>query len=225
MANRGFLLIINAANNEDQRNRNRLTRKHLRDVSDPLDMPESQFHRIYRLSRRTIVAALHFFSQGNYLKAVGQDYFTSMSQSSASRCIAAVNTALESMYYRIHFPSNEEERNAFKQGYTLFMEMPNGFPGIVGAVDGTQVAIIAPPINDNFPPLVFYNRKGFYSLNVQIIFDSRLNILAINVRFPGSVHDSTIWATSQIRRLLENNYATGDHGCWLLGDSGYPLEP
>lgn len=62
------------------------------------------------------MVALNFFAQGSYQKGVGQDYFISMSQSSVSRCIAAVNTALESMYYKIHFPSNEEERSIIKQG-------------------------------------------------------------------------------------------------------------
>lgn len=48
--------------------------------------------------------------------------------------------------------------------------MRNGFPGIIGAVDGTQIAIVAPSVNDeNGPPLLFYNRKGYYSLNVQIV--------------------------------------------------------
>lgn len=63
--------------------------------------------------------------------------------------------------------------------------MNNGFPGIIGAIDGTQIAIRAPPVNDeNFPAIVFYNRKGFYSLNVQIVniirkykFNFHLNIL------------------------------------------------
>lgn len=48
--------------------------------------------------------------------------------------------------------------------------MRNAFPGIIGAVDGTQVAISAPSVNnENFPPLIFYNRKGYYSINVQIV--------------------------------------------------------
>lgn len=55
------------------------------------------------------MVALHFFAQGSYQKGVSQDFFIAMSQSSVSRCIAAVNTALESLYHLIHFPSNEEE--------------------------------------------------------------------------------------------------------------------
>lgn len=62
------------------------------------------------------MVALHFFAQGSYQKGVGQDYFISMSQSSVSRCITAVNAALEMLYFKIHFPCTEEQRTAVKQG-------------------------------------------------------------------------------------------------------------
>ncbi|KAJ8961622.1 hypothetical protein NQ314_005901 [Rhamnusium bicolor] len=44
-------------------------------------------------------------------------------------------------------------------------------------------------------------------------------------RYPGSVHDSAVWMTSQIRNHLVENYQNRDRYSWLLGDSGYPLEP
>lgn len=62
------------------------------------------------------MVALNFFAQGAYQKGVGQDYFIPMSQSSVSRCIMAINTALEALYFKIHFPSNEEQRSKVKQG-------------------------------------------------------------------------------------------------------------
>lgn len=53
------------------------------------------------------------------------------------------------------------------------MEMRNGFPGIIGAIDGTHIAVVAPSINNAIgPPLLFYNRKGYYSLNIQIVSPS-----------------------------------------------------
>lgn len=50
------------------------------------------------------------------------------------------------------------------------MNMPNAFPGIIGAIDCTHVQIISPPVHDEqFPAIIFLNRKGTHSLNVQIV--------------------------------------------------------
>lgn len=41
---------------------------------------------------------------------------------------------------------------------------------MIGAVDCTHVAIVAPPTDDPVRPgLAYLNRKGFYSLNVQTV--------------------------------------------------------
>lgn len=53
--------------------------------------------------------------------------------------------------------------------------------------------------------------------NLPLTVNFRLMILAINARFLDSVHDAAIWATNQIRELLQNNYTGGDHSSWLIG--------
>lgn len=45
-----------------------------------------------------------------------------------------------------------------------------GFPGIIGAVDGTHIAIVAPSNqNEQYKEYTYVNRKGFHSLNVQLV--------------------------------------------------------
>lgn len=61
------------------------------------------------------------------------------------------------------------------------------------------------------------NRKGFYSINCQIICDGNLKIRNIVARWPGSTHDSRIFRNSSIRDRLEAGEVNGH----LLGDSGY----
>ncbi|KYM94046.1 hypothetical protein ALC62_15337 [Cyphomyrmex costatus] len=50
-----WFLAVNAANEEEEhavdRRKLRILRKHLRDISDPFDLPEKQFRHLYRLSR------------------------------------------------------------------------------------------------------------------------------------------------------------------------------
>lgn len=96
-----------------------------------------------------------------------------------------------------------------------------GFPGVIGCIDGTHIAILKPSTE----PHNFMNRKGYHSLNVQAICDSNLKILSINANYPGGSHDSFIWRQSHIKAYLLREYANNNlRACWLLGDSGYPLE-
>lgn len=95
------------------------------------------------------------------------------------------------------------------------------FPGEIGAIDCTHIPILKPREEEHS----FVNRKGYHSLNVQIICDANLKILGINSNFPGSNHDSFIWRQSQIRDFLLHNFHIGMRRSWLIGDSGYPLEP
>lgn len=226
-------------------------RRNLRDASDPLSVPENIFRGIFRLSRELahqliiivsphlreitrpqiaipeqlkILTCLHFLSQGDYQKSVAQDFLFPMSQSSVSRCITDVTSVINNqMNELIKFPTSEQELNNEKM---LFIDEFNGFPGIIGALDCTHIAIHSPPVEDpNFPAIAFLNRKGFYSLNVQIICNAKLKILAINARYPGSVHDSAIWTTSIIHHQLRQQYERGDRSTWLIGDAGYALQP
>ncbi|KAI4466883.1 hypothetical protein MML48_2g00000359 [Holotrichia oblita] len=69
---------------------------------------------------------------------------------------------------------------------------------------------------------VFRNRKTYFSVNVQVITDSRLRICDIVARWPGSTHDMTIFANSRIKARFD---AREFGNAILLGDSGYALSP
>ena len=92
-----------------------------------------------------------------------------------------------------------------------------GIPGVVGAVDGTHVAIQAPTTAEWH----YVNRKGYYSINVQVVADHNMIIRHLVARWPGSTHDSFIWENSSIRDSFHNGHREGI----ILGDSGYPLRP
>lgn len=53
-------------------------------------------------------------------------------------------------------------------------------------------------------PEVFRNRKGYFSLNVQVVCDSDMKICDIVARWPGSTHDATIFANSRLCARFEN---------------------
>nr|CAH7729137.1 unnamed protein product [Callosobruchus chinensis] len=65
------------------------------------------------------------------------------------------------------------------------------------------------------------NRKGFFSFNVQAICDANCMFQDVVCRWPGSTHDSHIFANSNVRARFEqgvfNEYV-------LVGDSGYAIK-
>lgn len=65
------------------------------------------------------------------------------------------------------------------------------------------------------------NRKGFYSINCQVICDSNMLIRNIVARWPGSTHDSRIFENCSTKEILQQGHLRG----YLLGDSGYPCRP
>uniref|UniRef100_A0A3Q2PB11 DDE Tnp4 domain-containing protein n=1 Tax=Fundulus heteroclitus TaxID=8078 RepID=A0A3Q2PB11_FUNHE len=62
----------------------------------------------------------------------------------------------------------------------------------------------------------FVNRKGFHSVNVQMVCDSMHLITNVEAKWPGSVHDSRIFRESHLFTLFER----GDFDGILLGDGG-----
>lgn len=92
-----------------------------------------------------------------------------------------------------------------------------GFPSVYGALDCTLLKILSP---GGPQAETFRSRRRFFALNVQTLSDSDLFIRNIVVRWPGSVHDSTIFDNSYLRAHLEAEVPLRYH---VLGDSGYPL--
>ena len=88
------------------------------------------------------------------------------------------------------------------------------FPGCIGAIDGTHIPIINPG-GEN--PEIYRNRKGFFSLNCQVIAGPSKEILS--VQWLGSVHASRVFSNSAIKEVLEARQHVH-----VIGDSGYPCK-
>ncbi|XP_071481331.1 putative nuclease HARBI1 [Diadema antillarum] len=93
------------------------------------------------------------------------------------------------------------------------------FPKVVAAIDGTHVQINGVALGD--VEHLYVNRKGFYSINVQLTCNAKYQITSVSARWPGSTHDSRILRTSAVGRGFEAGLLNG----LMLGDSGYGLKP
>lgn len=160
-----------------------------------------------------LLLTLRFLATGSFYIAIGD--FGGISKSSACKIIKIVISAicdLRPIYLKM--PVNEEEFSNVKLGFYRIAR----FPRVIGVIDCTHIKIQSPggPRAE-----IFRNRKGYFSLNCQIISDSKNIITNMVSRWPGSAHDSNILQNSAIYRRFQNNEM--DNGI-LLGDSGYPLK-
>ncbi|XP_044762629.1 putative nuclease HARBI1 [Coccinella septempunctata] len=149
--------------------------------------------------------------------------FLAVGQSSVSRAINEVVGVLnlpQVFNTWIHFPMQIHQLNQLRNQFY----QNHGFPGVVGCIDCTH--IFPPKVDDEvYPERIYVNRKGYHSINVQLICDARLRILNINAKFPGSTNDAYIWQNSNINHAFVNLHRNGNTQFYLLGDSGYALRP
>jgi len=94
----------------------------------------------------------------------------------------------------------------------------SGFPNTIGAIDGTHIRIDAPKEN----PADYVNRKGFHSIQLQLVCDHRTLITHCYAGHPGSVHDQRVFRQSEVANYLndEEKFPADSH---LLGDAAYEI--
>ena len=154
-----------------------------------------------------ILISLRYYATGSFQRVCAD--LNHVSQSTVSRVVKRVSNIIVSLKSKlIKFPT-PQERAQIKQGF----QQIQGFPHVIGCIDGTHIPIKKPRQN----AANFMNRKGYYSVNTQIVCDDKLRIRNIVCRWVGSTHDSRIFENSTLSTAFENR----DLGGILLGDNGY----
>lgn len=92
----------------------------------------------------------------------------------------------------------------------------NGFPGIVGALDGTHIEIKTPGVNG----ASYINRKGYASLQLQAVCNHEMIFTDVFAGFPGSCHDARVLRNSD---LWEDGLQLCNNVNNILADAAYPL--
>jgi hypothetical protein len=93
-----------------------------------------------------------------------------------------------------------------------------GIPYVIGAVDGSHIPIIAPPLD----PTSYYCRKGYYSALLQGVVDARCRFWDYDFGWAGRCHDWTLFQNSHIgKRIMSGQLAPYK----LVGDAAYPMRP
>ncbi|XP_050338451.1 putative nuclease HARBI1 isoform X5 [Bactrocera neohumeralis] len=259
-----IMLHLSDSDNEDENCiQIRRERRNLRNNSkDILEMDDYNFFKNFRINKGAFIyileeyenvcgndkrqgslspkiklaACLRFFATGNYQHCVGKDFNINVAQSTFCGILEEVLNILEYRLCsrRISIYMNENEELESK----TFFFAKSKIPGVTVAVDGTHIKIMAPTRDKH----LYYNRKGFSSLNVMIVCDHKMQIRYVSAKYPGSSHDSHIWDLSDIKTISATNYRRGNPNLILgekplikvqspnknvriKGDKGYPLQP
>uniref|UniRef100_UPI00398EF1BE putative nuclease HARBI1 n=1 Tax=Pristiophorus japonicus TaxID=55135 RepID=UPI00398EF1BE len=158
-----------------------------------------------------VTAALAFYASGSFQASTGD--ICHISQHAAHCCIRQLTEAL---YARrmdfVSFPMPREAQTKRTLGFARNVDLPK----VQGAIDCTHIALKTRLKNAD----VFRKRKGFHSLNVQLVVVHNQTIMTVNATFPGNIYDVHILCESTIPDLFANQ--PEGHG-WMLGDKRYGL--
>ena len=127
----------------------------VRDELDPVRTTNHAFD-----ARTKVLLTLRVLATGGFQFLCGNA--EGMSQPSVHRHFNATIDALANLLPRyVNFPTDAQSLRNVSKGFYSFA----GFPNVVGCVDGTQIPIFRP----NERPEQYVNRKGFHSINVQVL--------------------------------------------------------
>ncbi|XP_057654873.1 LOW QUALITY PROTEIN: putative nuclease HARBI1 [Diorhabda carinulata] len=161
-----------------------------------------------------LLTTLRFYASNGHQIGIGD--LMGIHQTTACRIISRVSRTIAMLRPNyIQMPENHAQLLHTQQEFYHRAR----FPRVVGCIDCTHIKINSPGGED---PEIFRNRKGIFSINTQVVGNANLEITDIVARWPGSVHDATIFNNSSILARLENQeFGNGI----ILGDSGYALRP
>jgi hypothetical protein len=203
----------------------RMTKSAVFRLADMLSPHIRRRNTPYRLAIPTVVrlsCTLFKLAQGaslticSELFAVGSSIVSSIVHDT----VRAINIVLRD---QIAWPRGTQ----LQQTQVDFRELCS-LPAVVGAIDCTHIHIAKPAVG---PEDYFYFKSGSYSLNCQVVVDSKKRFLDLYLGMPGSTNDarvlrrSTLYRLAMHENLFDLRHAVDGFPPFLLRDSGYPLLP
>lgn len=126
-----------------------------------------------------------------------------------------MNDALNQIAHRfIKWPRGQELEHVINNFQRLC-----DFPKVIGAIDGTHIEIRAPVFDKNS----YKNRNKYYSINLQVISDTRRLFTHCFSGYPGSVHDARVLRNSNVARFLRAPDLYFPNDSHIIGDAAYGI--
>ena len=124
------------------------------------------------------------------------------------RLVHAINNNLRKFISWPDQQTLQEQADQFSQR--------NGFPGIVGALDGCHIEIKEPGDHSKS----YINRKGFASLQLQAVCNYNMLFTHVFLGYPGSCHDARVLRNSDLWTSGSNMCRNVYH---IIADAAYPI--
>lgn len=165
-----------------------------------------------------ILITLRYLATGCFY-LVAADFY-GVSESSVCNIVPVVVQKIAALRERfIRMPVTDDEIESNRRNFFRVA----GMPCIIGALDGTLVKI--QEVGGAMNKTAFFCRKQLYAINVQIICDADGKFLDIVARWPGAIHDETVFLNSRIyQRFVNGEFERNQRASILLGDGGYRAE-
>ena len=160
-----------------------------------------------------VCLALATYGGGHFQRVTG--LCGGVRQSTARKAIVQVTDCLVAKRKQFIFMPSREEMEKTSQEMLVRFNLPR----FALAVDGVQVRFQDSPrgLPHDKHAQLFWCRKQFYSLNVQIVGNERY-FCDLDCSWPGSTHDARVWNRSQVKQYLEEQ-----REFLVAADSGYPI--
>ena len=100
------------------------------------------------------------------------------------------------------------------------VERASSIRGCIGFIDGTHIRLASSPGGERD----YFNRKGFPSIQLQIVVNDNLLITSAFAGYPGYTHDARVFRNGTLSRQLEGGQLPLLPGGFIVGDSAYPLK-
>lgn len=121
-----------------------------------------------------------------------------VSQSTVFECVHSVCSALCDIRSRLVSWPDDQRQQEISDNF----EMDCKIPGIIGVIDGTHITLSNIPDGDND----YVNRKGYPSLQLQVVVDHLRMFTDTYVGWPGSTHDARVFRNSPLFDAAENGH-------------------
>ena len=181
-------------------------------LSPSLSRKDTKFRASIPL-RNWVALSLNRLSSGNSLRGCAETY--GIHESTASIIVRDFCAAIEKHLKPLVI---EKQSRATLSRIAAEFEELRGLPYVIGAVDGSHIPIIAPPID----PTSYYCRKGFYSALLQGVVDNKCRFWDYDFGWAGLCHNWTLFRNSDIGKIVMKGELLPYK---LMSDATYPMRP